>query len=48
MCVTERQENSERAIIYGAQGIFSIAQGERISVKNEGEKLKNNEHSSTR
>ena len=42
------RENLWRAKIYGAQGFFSIAQGERIYVKNGGENLKSNEHSSTR
>ena len=42
------RENLRRAKIYGAQGFFSIAQGERIYVKNGGENLKNNEHTSTR
>ena len=42
------RENFGRPKIYDAQGFFSIAQGERIYVKNEGENLKNNEHSSTR
>ena len=42
------RENLGRAKIYDAQGFFSIAQGERIYVKIEGENLKNDEHSSTR
>ena len=33
----ERQEKFWRAKIYAAQGFFSSAQGERISVKNGGE-----------
>ena len=42
------RENLWGAKIYGVQGIFSIAQGERNYVKNGGENLKNNEHSSAR
>ena len=42
------KENLGRAKIFGAQGFFSIAQGENIYVKNGGENLKNNEHSSAR
>ena len=42
------RENLRRAKIYGAQGFFSVAQGERIYVKNEGENLKNTEHNSAR
>ena len=42
------RENLGRAKIFGAQGFFSIAQGETIYVKNGGEYLKNNEHSSAR
>ena len=42
------RENLGRAKIFGAQGFFFIAQGEKIYVKNGGENLKNNEHSSTR
>ena len=42
------RENLRRGKIYGAQGFFSVAQGERIYVNIEGENLKNDEHSSTR
>ena len=42
------RENLGRAKIFGAQGFFSIAQGEKNYVKNGGENLKNNEHSSAR
>ena len=34
------RENFWRAKIYGAQGFFSVAQGERIYVKNGGKNLK--------
>ena len=40
LCISlliERREKFWRAKIYSAQGIFSFAQGERISVKNGGE-----------
>ena len=42
LCISlllERREKFWRAKIYSAQGIFSFAQGERISVKNGGENI---------
>ena len=42
LCISlliERREKFWRAKIYAAQGIFSSAQGERISVKNGGENI---------
>ena len=48
-CVSQGDsENIDREKIYAVQGFFAAAQGERIFVKNEGENLKNNEHSFTR